>query len=580
MPFRSRSTILATILAGVLAASCGSSSNGPTPPPPPPTDGNPFDGTAILGPAGGTVTLGEGISLEIPAGALSEDTEITITRVATPADLQAAGAIGQAYRIAPVDLTLNPAARVGIFVPDAVIAGRPIASLTILRSTTGNADLAPAGGLVPASEELGNVERTGGAIVSGTTNQLGTFSAAATEEPNQAPTANAGPDQTVEVGDQVSLSGSGNDPDGDPLTFSWAFQSRPQGSAASLSNAGSATPSFTADVAGTYVVVLTVSDGNGGTDTDTVEIVAEEPPAGSVNANAGPDQTVSVGQNVQLDGRGSTGENLTYLWSQVSGPSNVTIQNAAGAQASFTPPVAGTYVLRLRVSNGTNEDTDTVTITVSQPNRPPTVTLNAPNAVFLGAQATVQATVSDPDGNPVSLSFTLQAPQGSAATLQVNGNQASFTPDVAGQYTVQATVNDGTVQTSANATVFGNLMVAGTYTTEFRVTNISGNCGGFINVGDVATAEMQVTQPNPGTVVLQLSAFDNLNSNASGTLQGTNYAFNGQLTLTDGGNPPTNIQAQGTITGTFSANPMGLNLVANFSALGVCQATATMISPP
>ncbi|MEW6776605.1 MAG: hypothetical protein AB1405_09955 [Bdellovibrionota bacterium] len=53
----------ALVVAGVLA-SCG-------------TDG-PGSVTQVIGPAGGTITLGS-LSLSIPAGALSEDTEITIT---------------------------------------------------------------------------------------------------------------------------------------------------------------------------------------------------------------------------------------------------------------------------------------------------------------------------------------------------------------------------------------------------------------------------------------------------------------------------------------------------------------------
>ena len=92
---------------------------------------------------------------------------------------------------------------------------------------------------------------------------------------NSAPVANAGPDQSVDVGTAVTLDGTGSsDPDGDPLSYNWAFVSRPSGSSASLSGASTATPTFTPDVEGDYLVELTVSDGNGGSDTDQVTVTA------------------------------------------------------------------------------------------------------------------------------------------------------------------------------------------------------------------------------------------------------------------------------------------------------------------
>ncbi len=45
---------------------------------------------------------------------------------------------------------------------------------------------------------------------------------------NQSPTANAGADQTTDVGQRVTLDGLGStDPDDDPLTFSWQQRSGP-----------------------------------------------------------------------------------------------------------------------------------------------------------------------------------------------------------------------------------------------------------------------------------------------------------------------------------------------------------------
>jgi hypothetical protein len=94
---------------------------------------------------------------------------------------------------------------------------------------------------------------------------------------NGAPTANAGPNQTVDVGETVYLDGSdSSDPDGDALQFAWTLATRPGGSSASLNSSTSATPRFTADVAGTYQVTLTVSDGTSTSSEDSVTITATD----------------------------------------------------------------------------------------------------------------------------------------------------------------------------------------------------------------------------------------------------------------------------------------------------------------
>ncbi len=94
--------------------------------------------------------------------------------------------------------------------------------------------------------------------------------------PNQPPVADAGPDQTVTVGTLVTLDGRGSsDPDGDPIAFQWRFVSRPDGSTAELTDADTAQPTFTPDVAGDYMIELVVTDPDGATDSDQVRVTAQ-----------------------------------------------------------------------------------------------------------------------------------------------------------------------------------------------------------------------------------------------------------------------------------------------------------------
>ncbi len=96
---------------------------------------------------------------------------------------------------------------------------------------------------------------------------------------NTPPTADAGTDQTVLVGDLVTLDGSAStDADSDPLSYAWTLVSAPSGSTAALSASDTAAPCFTPDVAGDYSVQLTVDDGNGETDSDLVVVHAADAP--------------------------------------------------------------------------------------------------------------------------------------------------------------------------------------------------------------------------------------------------------------------------------------------------------------
>lgn len=102
---------------------------------------------------------------------------------------------------------------------------------------------------------------------------------------NALPTANAGPDQTVEPWSTVTLSGSGTDTDGTIAAYSWTQTS---GTAVTLTGATTATPTFIPQGSlstATYVFALTVTDNLGGTATDSVAITVPQATEAYLDSN-------------------------------------------------------------------------------------------------------------------------------------------------------------------------------------------------------------------------------------------------------------------------------------------------------
>lgn len=184
---------------------------------------------------------------------------------------------------------------------------------------------------------------------------------------NSAPVANAGASQSVVKGAVVTLDGSASsDANSDLLTYTWAFTSKPSGSSTTLSSATAAKPTFTADVAGAYVLNLVVNDGKVNSAAVTVTITASVANAAPV-ANAGVAQNVATGSLVTLDGSGSNdanGDQLSYSWSIASRPygSTAVLANKATKFPTFIADQRGTYTLNLTVGDGTSNNTASTSV--------------------------------------------------------------------------------------------------------------------------------------------------------------------------------------------------------------------------
>jgi hypothetical protein len=281
--------------------------------------------------------------------------------------------------------------------------------------------------------------------------------------PNVPPHANASMDHMILVCIIMILNGAdSNDPDHGPapLSFQWSFAEVPAGSRltnADISGARTALASFRSDSAGTYRVLLVVSDG-AATDQDEVHVQAL-PPNVPPNADAGPDVMILLGQVATLDGTGSNDPDngpgsLVLQWTFVDVPSgssltDTALQGAHTPTPCFTPDVPGVYLLRLDVSDGVASAHDQAMVAA---NDVPVAT----NDAFTVAQDTtltvpapgVLANDTDVVGNPLTATLGSSVSHG---TLTLNTNGAfTYTPSAGfrGSDSFTYRANDGFVDSN------------------------------------------------------------------------------------------------------------------------------------
>ncbi len=168
---------------------------------------------------------------------------------------------------------------------------------------------------------------------------------------NDAPTANAGPDQTVAEGAMVTLYGSASsDPEMQTLAYAWT---QTTGVDVTLTGANTASPTFTAPdqitADATLTFSLMVNDGNMDSPADTVTITVTAGTNDAPTANAGSPQIVGEFETVALSGSGTDpeGEDLTYAWTQTSGRTVIALTGADTASPTFTAP-PGQVTQRIR----------------------------------------------------------------------------------------------------------------------------------------------------------------------------------------------------------------------------------------
>jgi len=265
---------------------------------------------------------------------------------------------------------------------------------------------------------------------------------------------------------------------------------------------------FTAVGTGDYQITLEVTDGLlFGETKQTITITNQNI---APVANAGPDQVIALGLDLELNATGSSdidGEitDLQYRWSLVSKPSMSNYDRLPTSYATsynkfnFLADVVGEYVLALQVFDGVNDSiVDHVHIEVTENQRPVAI-LPDDIALHNSGSQWVQSTKSyDPEGQPLKYAWQLiNKPEGSVG--EVLGldylSDAIILTDLPGTYTLQLTVNDG-IQDSLPTTInfvltpdeWHELTVSGQLVDDAGLPLVISEIGGILQVKSASDA--------------------------------------------------------------------------------------------
>lgn len=281
---------------------------------------------------------------------------------------------------------------------------------------------------------------------------------------NHPPVVKVGPDQVVDEGTQVTLTGSATDADNDPLTYTWGQYSGPEVELSSTTDTTTSfvSPTITPGSTKPMLFILTADDGHGGRASALVKVTVK-------STHTTPTVTcsdISVNENtlVRLSAAVSNPSNddLSFYWRQISGQP-VKLTGADSLNPTFMAPSisapSGTLRFQLDV-------TDPI---IDVPSCQVDVRINQ-------VQLTGQAPVADAGPDQDVTQHTLVSLDGSASTgdnikyswTQTGGDQvtllfkntvhpAFFAPDVpigqAKTFEFKLTVSNAFGQSSDTVTI-------------------------------------------------------------------------------------------------------------------------------
>jgi gliding motility-associated-like protein len=266
---------------------------------------------------------------------------------------------------------------------------------------------------------------------------------------NVPPLSDAGTNKIITLPvNSVSLSGSGTDLDGSISQYTWSQISGP--STASTTSLTQPTLNVSNMIAGIYLFRLTVTDNQGSTGFDEVNITVQPAPANQPpTASAGTNKVITLPINsVVFNGSGndSDGTINVFAWTQQSGPSTAVISAANQPDLTVSSLLEGTYIFRLTVTDNigaTGFDEVNVRVNPPLPNVPPLVNVGTNQSITLPVNSiTINGTATDSDGTITELTWTQISGPNTATLTGANSTTLIAQNLIAGNYIFRLTAKD------------------------------------------------------------------------------------------------------------------------------------------